>query len=211
MSAKLPHRPNLHFLRQQAKDLKTAGHAPTLSTAQLLIARTYGFNSWSALTASVARLEAAENALRRFGTTHARDFPSLRSSGKVRVDDLCFAAVSHPNPKIRWQCLQLLDHIANDTAYETFVNALRDQVVRVRKHALHALSCDRCKEEPMCADVVGPISEVALHDSNENLRLSAVRELVLRFADPRARRTLGRVAGADSSQVVRELAAKAFG
>jgi hypothetical protein len=64
----LPDRPNLDQLRRQAKDLLKAVHGgdaaavrrihavsgqPTLATAQLAIAREYGFPSWAALKAEV--------------------------------------------------------------------------------------------------------------------------------------------------------------
>lgn len=49
----LPPNPNLRHLRDQAKDLLRAGAAPSLSKAQFLIARQYGFASWPKLKAHV--------------------------------------------------------------------------------------------------------------------------------------------------------------
>lgn len=58
----LPYRPNLEHLRHQAKDLLRAAKAgsatletPTLSGAQLAVARRYGFASWTRLKAEVER------------------------------------------------------------------------------------------------------------------------------------------------------------
>ena len=43
----LPERPNLRHLKDEAKVLKRAGHAATLSAAQFQIAaRQYGFTRW---------------------------------------------------------------------------------------------------------------------------------------------------------------------
>ncbi len=46
---RLPERPNLRHLKDQAKDLLRAGGAPSLTAAQFDIARRYGFASWMKL------------------------------------------------------------------------------------------------------------------------------------------------------------------
>ena len=56
----LPERPNLRHLKDEAKALKRAGQAATLSAAQFQIARQYGFSSWPKLKAHVDLLEAAQ-------------------------------------------------------------------------------------------------------------------------------------------------------
>ena len=53
----LPDRPNLRHLKDQAWELLKAGHAASLSDAQLHIARLYGFASWSRLKEHVESLE----------------------------------------------------------------------------------------------------------------------------------------------------------
>ena len=70
MVSRLPDRPNLDQLRRQAKELRDAAAAGdpravkrllkfaaniTLSTAQLAIARRYGFSSWPRLNVEVRR------------------------------------------------------------------------------------------------------------------------------------------------------------
>jgi ankyrin repeat protein len=55
----LPERANLRHLKDEAKALKSAGGAPSLSAAQFQIARQYGFASWPKLKAHVELLEAA--------------------------------------------------------------------------------------------------------------------------------------------------------
>ena len=55
----LPARPNLRHLKDQAKDLLSAGSAKSLAAAQLQVARTYGFASWPKLKAHVDLLEEA--------------------------------------------------------------------------------------------------------------------------------------------------------
>ena len=57
---KLPDRPNLDHLRRQAKDLlaglRDAERATSLAQAQSMLARQYGFHSWTDLKAEVDRL-----------------------------------------------------------------------------------------------------------------------------------------------------------
>src|SRR5262245_58738089 len=60
-SRELPARPNLEHLRNEAKqrlrDLRRADAEAKLASAQLLVARDYGFPSWRALKAAVDRRE----------------------------------------------------------------------------------------------------------------------------------------------------------
>lgn len=201
-----PHRPNLDHLRQQAKDLKKTGQTTTLLEAQLVVARDHGYASWASMKTALARFEAIERLIELHGKTPARDFPNLRASGAASVDLLSEGALKHPNPRIRWQCLQLLDHLANDASYGVFVAALQDPVPRVRKHAIHGLSCDRCKENPLCDDVVGPLTERALGDPSAKLRLEALKALAPRVADLRAAKALQTIARTDPDVSVREAA-----
>src|SRR5258705_1205856 len=53
----LPDRPNLRHLKDQAKELLTAGAAASLADAQFQIARLYGFASWPKLKAHVESFE----------------------------------------------------------------------------------------------------------------------------------------------------------
>jgi len=53
----LPDHPNLRHLKDQAKDLVTAGDAASIADAQFRIARLYGFASWPKLKAHVDSLE----------------------------------------------------------------------------------------------------------------------------------------------------------
>src|SRR5260370_6534325 len=54
---RLPDRPNLRHLKDQAKDLLKAGGAESIAGAQLKIARLYGFGSWPKLKAHVDSIE----------------------------------------------------------------------------------------------------------------------------------------------------------
>lgn len=52
----LPERPDLRHLKDQAKDLLRSGQAQSLTDAQFLVARRYGFPSWPKLKAQVDSL-----------------------------------------------------------------------------------------------------------------------------------------------------------
>lgn len=52
-ASQLPAQANLRHLKDQAKDLLKAGHAPSLASAQFQVARQYGFPSWPKLKAHV--------------------------------------------------------------------------------------------------------------------------------------------------------------
>jgi hypothetical protein len=62
MSQALPARPNLDWLRKTAKqqlhELRKDNPGAKLASAQLALAREYGFRSWRAMKAEVDRLQA---------------------------------------------------------------------------------------------------------------------------------------------------------
>ncbi len=73
----LPDRPSLRRLRDEAKARRRAGEFPTLSLAQLAIAREYGFASWS-------RLKLHVDALTLDGAERAEGLVRSACSGNVR-------------------------------------------------------------------------------------------------------------------------------
>ena len=210
---RLPFRPNLDQIRKQAKnllrDLRQQSASPSqirLSTAQAEVAREHGFHTWMELKAWADRMRRIEAHATRFSMVHSRDFPTVRDSGQVNIGLLNDGARGHPNPRVRALCLGLLDHLAGDESVPIYLAALRDPVPRVRKGALHALSCERCKAEALCADVVPPIAGVALSDPNEKIRLQAVCALIDRNSDFRATEALRAVAQQESHPGIRAVA-----
>ena len=76
----LPDRPNLRHLKDQAKDLLKAGHARSLSGAQLQIAREYGFSGWPKLIAHLDSLKASrEEAEKLRDAIDRNDLPLVQS------------------------------------------------------------------------------------------------------------------------------------
>jgi HEAT repeat protein len=50
------------------------------------------------------------------------------------------------NPAVRVRCVNVLDHIADESSFEDLVDLLDDHDPDVVARALHALACDKCKE-----------------------------------------------------------------
>lgn len=65
------------------------------------------------------------------------------------LSDAAFSALSeglsHANPRVRWWCIQIFDHADDDRAMRALAGCLDDPIARVRRNAVHALTCDKCK------------------------------------------------------------------
>ena len=97
---RLPDRPNLRHLRDQATDLVGSGAAPTVSDAQFQIAQQYGFPSWPKLKRHVESLELAGQ-LRQAINAHdlARIDELLTANPELRqvlIDDAPLQALAQP-------------------------------------------------------------------------------------------------------------------
>ena len=56
MSRQLPEKPNLEFLKKQAKELLRSMQQGKLADAQLALSKEYGFHNWAELKAHVQAL-----------------------------------------------------------------------------------------------------------------------------------------------------------
>ncbi len=85
--------------------------------------------------------------------------------------------LGHSSPVVRRMCLELLDQHPDPTSVPKILACLSDPVPRVRWHAVHALSCDACKEgQTLCTpEVMTRLEQVAQMDANERVRDYAVR------------------------------------
>jgi len=82
----------------------------------------------------------------------------------------------HENPVVRWWSVQLLDHCADVRAINALVPVLDDPVPRVRRNAVHALSCAMCKPAwsgELPVGVRGKLAEMAETDPNAKVRAVA--------------------------------------
>jgi hypothetical protein len=112
-----------------------------------------------------------EECVRLHIATPSRDFPRLRASGLVPLDLLSRGALEHSNSRVRRCCLILLDHLGDERHVDVFARALRsDPVPRNRRHALHAMTCQKCKASELCVDVTSHVRDCAEHDGNAKVR-----------------------------------------
>ena len=126
---------------------------------------------------------------------------------EVPLDLLARAAVADPSSYVRWNCLSVLDHAGDERHAAVFVEACADPVPRVRRHALHALSCTRCKTGSWCVDPIPVVCEVLRNDPSRKVRIAAVHALLARRDDPKVNDLLRQVAAEDHDTEVRRWAA----
>jgi HEAT repeat protein len=83
-------------------------------------------------------------------------------------------------PSVRRWCAVVLDHAPHDDQIEqALVEAASDPNKKVRKAALHALSCARCKPDGcLTSDGVGTLIEAMLHDRSYGVRRNAAGSLM---------------------------------
>ena len=239
----LPDSPSLKHLRKQAKALLEAFRAGDieavrrvrsfscaepfqLAHAQFVIAREYGFQSWTRLKAQVERpvkisrrkqfvMDLASELLllasSDVGALAARMAIPLRDIVDVRTHLLetkrlhllvngLLLGLEHARPKVRADCAGALDHFADERSAEPLTRLLSDPVPKVRRTALHSLSCDACKLVPLevTGDLVAQLIEMTLHDSSIRVRRAALGNLGASCGDPRALRTLEQIVSGES-------------
>jgi HEAT repeats len=100
--------------------------------------------------------------------------------------------LNHPSPRVRWWCVQILDHATDPRAITAVSALLDDDVPRVRRVAAHALGCVACKPEwdgALPAGITTKLASIAAADPNpEGPQRSDLRTLAARAhiaADPR--------------------------
>ena len=154
----------------------------------------------------------------RSAGSYLRQFFSASPKQKSRLAkqkplaELHTAALAHPDPFTRRDCLGFLDHYANEASTAVFGAALHDPVDFVRNVALHSIACESCRKEELCvADVVPDIIDVLEADPSPELRTKAI-PILLRLADrdERAREAIERASRNDPDGIVRQAAADAL-
>ncbi len=144
----------------------------------------------------------------------SRDWQIRRAAG----DELIAAAsdglsavmkgLDHPEPPVRRGCLDFLDHHADELCIDDLRRvALHDPIPQVRRFAVHALGCVRCKTSPVDIDLVGFLTSVASRsDESPKVRREAIYALSLQSPDPRASAALKLVLERESDSELRKAA-----
>ena len=197
-----------------------------LSHAQFVIAREYGFQSWPRLKARVERpvkisrrKQFVRNLANELLTLASSDVVALAARMAIPLRDILevrahlletkrlhllvnglLLGLEHSWPKVRADCAGALDHFADERCAEPLTRLLSDPVPKVRRMALHSLSCDACKLVPLevTGDLVAQLIEMTLHDSSIRVRRAALHNLGASCADPRALRTLEQIVSSES-------------
>lgn len=129
--------------------------------------------------------EEVEGLIARFGTEDWQDAYEtmegrLEAAGPGRTEQLLETVIrgfDHENPDVRKWCVALLDHHATADCLEPLIETLEDPKTAVRRHAVHSIGCQSCKEDPLDVDVVGLLVERAASDASIRVRRSAVHML----------------------------------
>lgn len=203
----LPHVPNLRHLRRQARERRRTLDI-ALHDAQHQLAREYGFADWRRLKETIeAGLLVADWSARQLGR---HELEALRDSGETPAPARLLPALNHPNPRVRVDCLGLLDHLADRSALAAIAAATRDPVPRVRRMAIHALGCEACKTAPLGPELRGVLLPVAERDPVWRVRREAVIGLAHQPPHPEIRQRLEVLARDDAHPLVRKHAAWAL-
>ncbi len=203
----LPREPRSRRFRKSAKKLLRALHAGeesalarfeasrpafdnaesmALHDAQWVLAREYGFESWTKLIHHVEHIEwiqgkvndlAPEELIEQLANRDWRIFHTAESHLFQNLDtimDAVLVGIEHENPRIRAACALLMDHGGDDRCIEPLRKALNDPAAKVRLTALHSLQCQRCKDEPLRYDPIPDMIRMAATDPDPKVRRGAL-------------------------------------
>ncbi len=111
---------------------------------------------------------------------------ALARAGQAGLDAVLWG-LSHPNARVRRGCAGFLDHHATDACIPQLRwAALHDPASKVRRVAVHAVTCQQCKPSPLTGDLVGLLVQVAQSDPNRRVRGKAIGGLRSQPRDARA-------------------------
>lgn len=118
--------------------------------------------------------------------------------------------LSSPVADVRRLCTKALDHLVDEGSFPMLIAMLDDDDPQVRVEALHALACDRCKDNacrPDAGSVLGSATRILLSDPDRRARQYAC-EVVGRWVHthPAAVEALVEASTADSDPAVRKKA-----
>jgi HEAT repeat protein len=184
-----------------------------LAQAQLAVAREYGFPSWARLAAWLSRGEIPGTMAARVELLGVRDWrvgraarEALAAAGTDGVT-AALAGLSHPNPRVRRGAADFLDHHADDRCVARLSElATSDPVPYVRRVAVHALLCQRCKPAPLKVEVTPLLVRVAREDPSPRVRSAALWGLGQQRPDARAVEALAAVLRDEASPDLRRAA-----
>ncbi|MDQ2759918.1 MAG: HEAT repeat domain-containing protein [Actinomycetota bacterium] len=108
------------------------------------------------------------------GAAKARDLKSIELTDAAY--EALIGALKHANPRVRWYCVQIFDHVSYPQAMQAVAELLEDPVPRVRRNAVHALTCEKCKPGgayQVDSGTARKIEWLARHDPSSKVRAEA--------------------------------------
>jgi HEAT repeat protein len=132
-------------------------------------------------------------------------FARLDRAGTAAVD-LAIKGIAHPSAEVRKWSAALLDHHGDERCVTALVAALDDPIAAVRRHALHSLGCQTCKQSPLCVDATGHLIRLAMKDDSVRVRRAAAHMLGNQPADARAAAALADILSTSGDHKLRRIA-----
>ncbi len=144
---------------------------------------------------------------------------ALQQAGP-NVIPVLLAGLQHPQPKVRRNCVDIIDHggYGGDArCSEALLPLLYDPVPHIRRAVWHTLFCERCRDESKCEidlsvelDQVALIIEIGLKDANLTLRRQLVGDLKEHISDPRVQPALTKLLQEETDPQILVLAQQAL-
>ena len=123
----------------------------------------------------------------------SRDWKTRRAARDALIEagspglSAVLRGLDHAEPPVRRACLDFLDHHADELCIDDLRRiALHDPIPHIRRFAVHAFGCVRCKTRPLETDVVEFLGTVAVR-SDENIKVRREAVYALSHQPPSAR------------------------
>lgn len=112
--------------------------------------------------------------------------------------------MEHPSSRVRRACAGFMDHHGSELCVAPLTaRLLSDPVPNVRREAVHSLSCQRCKESPLEADVTPLLIATFRNEANIKVRREALYGLCQRMPDDRIFPLLHDVMATETDRLMR--------
>jgi HEAT repeat protein len=133
-------------------------------------------------------------------------YAALKAMPEEKLRPAALAGLDHHVWRVRRSCCRLLDDLTlTPESTAALERCLEDAHPRVRRAALHTLSCIHCKPDSCALDVRGVFERMA-SDSSRDVRAAIVEPLTWAYDEPWALDLLRRFAEGDPSHRLRERA-----